>query len=194
MNLGQRIRGFFYPAVMWLNKITGIKAQARNNAGNTVPPVSLYDLSVQLNNGETVSLSAWKGKKILFVNTASDCIYTRQYEMLQRLWEQHRDQLLVIGFPANDFREQEQADDTQIAQFCQVNFGVSFPLSKKTTVISDADQHPVYQWLTQPEKNGWNSQQPSWNFAKYLVDESGNLVACFDPGVPPLSDKITSYI
>lgn len=194
MNLGQRIRGFFYPLVMWLNKTTGIKAQAKSNAGEQPPPVSLYDLSVQLNNGETVSLSTWKGKKILFVNTASDCIYTRQYEMLQRLWEQHRDRLVVIGFPANDFREQEQADDTQIAQFCQVNFGVSFPLSKKTTVIADEDQHPVYQWLTQREKNGWNSQLPSWNFAKYLVDESGRLLACFDPGVPPLSDKITSYI
>lgn len=194
MNFSQKLKRYLSPTVMWLNKVTGTRAGSKMNGKSIAPPVSIYDYEVQLNNGDTVKLENFKGKKILLVNTASDCIYTRQYEMLQSLWEQNKDRLVVIGFPANDFGEQEQGSDAEIATFCSKNYGVTFPLSHKSTVIHDDEQHPVYQWLTQKDKNGWNEQPPSWNFAKYLVDEYGRLAAYFEPAVPPISDSITSRL
>jgi glutathione peroxidase len=131
---------------------------------------------------------------VLLVNTASACGYTNQYAELQQLWEQYRDRLLVVGFPANDFKEQEKGNDEEIAQFCQLNFGVNFPLSKKTTVIPGNQQHPVYQWLTDKSRNGWNEQAPGWNFSKYLVDEEGRLLGYFEAGVSPLSETIKELI
>lgn len=194
MNITQKLKSFFYPSVMWLNKITGVRSGSKKNGSSIAPPVSIYDYEVKLNNGDTVKLENYKGKKMLLVNTASDCIYTRQYEMLQSLWEQNKDRLVVIGFPANDFGAQEQGTDEEIAKFCSMNYGVTFPLSHKSTVIHDDEQHPVFQWLTQKDKNGWNEQPPSWNFAKYLVDERGQLVAYFEPAVAPISENITSYL
>ena len=194
MNISQKIKSVFYPPVMWLNKVTGIRAGSQKNSRSVVPPVSIYDYEVKLNNGDVVKLENFKGKKTLLVNTASDCIYTRQYQMLQRLWEQNKDRLVVIGFPANDFGAQEPGSDEEIASFCSMNYGITFPLSYKSTVIHDEGQHPVFQWLTQKEKNGWNEQPPSWNFAKYLVDEHGRLVAYFEPAVAPISESITSFL
>lgn len=194
MSFSQKLKSVFYPPVMWLNKLTGIRASSKKAEGLVDPPVSIYNYEVQLNNGEVVKLENFKGKKLLLVNTASDCIYTRQYEMLQTLWEQNKDRLMVIAFPANDFGAQEQGTDSEIAKFCSVNYGVTFPLASKSTVIHDEDQHPVYQWLTQKDKNGWNDQPPTWNFSKYLVDEQGRLAAYFDPAVPPISDRITAWL
>ena len=101
---------------------------------------------------------------------------------------------MVIGFPANDFKEQEKGNDEDIAQFCKMNFGVTFPLVRKSTVIKGRDQQEVFQWLTDKTKNGWNSKQPSWNFSKYLVNEMGTLTNYFDPAIPPLSEAITGEL
>jgi len=110
------------------------------------------------------------------------------------LHQTHKDTLVVIAFPANDFGAQEQGSDEQIAQFCKVNFGVTFPLMKKSGVVKHADQNPVFDWLTDKNKNGWNEQQPNWNFCKYLVDENGVLVAFFGPGVSPMSEEVLNAV
>ena len=130
----------------------------------------------------------------MFVNTASDCGYTGQYMELQKLYQQHKAKLVVIGFPANDFKQQERHSDKEIKEFCTFNYGVSFPLAAKSVVSGSANQNEVYQWLTDKHKNGWNNQQPSWNFAKYIVNENGVLTGYFDPAISPLSDEVLKYI
>lgn len=194
MNYRQKVMKAIYPALMWFNKLKGGQAQVREPQKEELPPVPIHSLQVLLNNGDTLPLSTAKGKKLLLVNTASACGYTNQYAELQQLWEQYRDRLLIIGFPANDFKEQEKGNDEEIAQFCQLNFGVNFPLSKKTTVLPGDQQHPIYKWLTDKSRNGWNEQAPGWNFSKYLVDEEGRLLGYFEAGVSPLSDSIKELI
>ncbi len=152
--------------------------------------VSFYDLKVTLNDGKELEFDQLKGKNVLLVNTASDCGYTGQYAELQQLHERHQDNLVIIGFPANDFKEQEKGTDQEISRFCQVNYGVSFHLSQKSNVTAGPEQHPVYQWLTQAAKNGWNSHQPDWNFSKYLVDEKGILIRYFGPAISPTGPEI----
>ena len=159
-----------------------------------VPPVSFFTLKTVLNDGKLLEMASLKGKKILLVNTASACGYTAQYEQLQQLYSQYNNKLVVIGFPANDFKEQESGTDEEIASFCKKNFGLSFPLVQKTVVVKKPGQNSVFQWLTDPSKNGWNSQPPSWNFSKYLVNEEGELTDYFGPGVEPLNEPILTAI
>ena len=190
----QQVLRSFYPVLMKLTGWAGKNASILQNEKNQVFQTSIYDLSITLNNGKTLHLRQWKGKKILLVNTASDCGYTAQYSELQQLQERYKDQLKVIGFPANDFNEQEKASDAAIETFCQVNFGVTFLLAKKSSVVKGAQQHPVYEWLTHREKNGWNDKAPSWNFSKYLVNEQGLLTHYFDPSVAPLGPAVIQAI
>ena len=157
-------------------------------------PLPFYQLQSQLNSGHGLSFETLKGKQVLLVNTASNCGYTNQYAELQQLSQKFADELIVLGFPANDFAEQEKDDDKTIEQFCQVNFGVSFPLMKKSVVVKQEAQHPVYQWLSNAQQNGWNEQAPDWNFSKYLISADGRLTHYFGPAVSPLSDTITSKI
>ncbi len=192
MTYRQKILKAVYPALMWFSKLTG-----KNNkelSGDKQPPVSFYSLKTTLNNGDTLDFAGLKGKKVLLVNTASDCGYTNQYNDLQKLADEHKDKLLVIGFPANDFKEQEKGTDEEIAQFCKLNFGISFPLAKKSVVIRTAGQNPVYQWLTDSSRNGWNRKQPSWNFTKYLVNEEGKLINYFGPSVSPVSKEVLDAV
>lgn len=164
------------------------------NTKKVQPKISFYNLSATLNNGDTFNFSQLKGKNVLLVNTASDCGYTAQYEELQQLYTRYKDRLVILAFPANDFKEQEKAGDEAIAQFCKLNYGISFPLMKKTSVLKSSKQHPVFRWLTDSNSNGWNEQAPSWNFSKYLVDESGILVNYFEPAVSPLSETVINAI
>ncbi len=157
------------------------------------PAVPFHSLVTTLNNGSQLKFSDLKGKKVLIVNTASDCGYTNQYEDLQKLYEQHKDKLVVIGFPANDFKEQEKGNDDEIAAFCQVNYGVTFPLAKKSSVIG-ANKNEVFSWLSDKTKNGWNEQEPVWNFSKYLVSEEGVLLQYFDPGISPMGEEIIRLV
>ncbi|HXL59000.1 MAG TPA: glutathione peroxidase, partial [Chitinophagaceae bacterium] len=136
----------------------------------------------------------FKGKKVLLVNTASDCGYTGQYEELEKLYQQYKQRLIVIGFPANDFKEQEKGSDEEIAQFCTINYRITFPLMKKSIVIKSPGQNEVFQWLTDKNKNGWNDQQPVWNFSKYLVNEEGILSWYFDPSISPMSNSAINAI
>ncbi|MFD2719675.1 glutathione peroxidase [Hymenobacter monticola] len=189
----QKILQLLYPLIMRLSK-SGSKGKVLKKTGQAPAPVSFYELASQLSNGQELPFAQLKGKKVLLVNTASNCGYTNQYAELQQLAERFPDQLLVLGFPANDFAEQEKDDDHTISQFCQVNFGVSFPLMKKSVVVKQAAQNPVYQWLTNARQNGWNEQAPDWNFSKYLISEDGQLTHYFGPAVSPLSEDITAGI
>lgn len=188
----QRFLKFVYPLFIWWNKITGKNRMKKNDP--VQPSVPFHSLKISLNNGTELDTEALKGKKILLVNTASDCGYTPQYDALQELYDTYKDKLVVIGFPSNEFGHQEQGSDEAIAQFCKVNFGVSFPLAKKSSVLPGREQNPVFQWLTKKEQNGWNEEAPDWNFTKYLVDEEGRLTHRFAPSVTPLSSMVIEAI
>lgn len=193
MTARQKILKVVYPAFMWF---TGKNDNAAKQLSNekTIPTVSFYSLKDTANNGTVFDFETLKGKKIMLVNTASDCGYTSQYDDLQKLSEQYKDRLVVIGFPANDFKEQEKGSDEDIAAFCKLNFGVSFPLMKKSGVIKGANQNIIFNWLTDSAKNGWNNKQPSWNFCKYLVNEEGRLTNYFGPAIEPLGKEITEAV
>ena len=190
MTYRQKLLKAVYPALMWVSKMTGRRSKMMDNMPASAPSKSLYDLQVTLNNGDTLKLAALKGKKILLVNTASDCGYTNQYSDLQKLFETNADKLVVIGFPANDFKEQEKGNDEEIAAFCKLNYGVSFPLATKSSVVKGNHQNEIFKWLSDKNLNGWNDQQPTWNFSKYLVNEQGILTNYFDPAVSPGSDEV----
>jgi glutathione peroxidase len=161
---------------------------------DVIPPIPFYDLSVILNNGSELPLKKLNGKKVLIVNTASNCGYTNQYAELQRLYQNQKEKLVILAFPSNDFKQQEKGSDDEIATFCRFNYGVSFPLAKKSVVVRSTEQNKVFEWLTNKELNGWNQQQPSWNFSKYLVNEKGYLTHYFDPAVSPLSREVIKAI
>ena len=194
MTIRQTLLKLFYPAWMFVNKLFIRRARFLENEANIHPAESFYSLSTQLNDGTELKFDSLRGKKVLLVNTASNCGYTNQYDDLQKLYEQHHGNLMVIGFPANDFKEQEKGNDDEIAQFCRINFGVTFPLAKKDTVKKGNHQQKVFRWLTDKTKNGWNSKQPSWNFSKYLVDERGVLTHYFDAAISPLGEEVSTAI
>jgi len=194
MTIRQKVLKTIYPAVTWFGKITGRNAKVFTNETPATPAQSIYDLSVSLNNGDSISLSKYKGKKLMLVNTASDCGYTDQFSELEKLYKENYDKLVIIGFPANDFKQQEKGSDEEIAQFCKINYGVTFPLAKKSSVIEGPEQNPVFKWLTDKTKNGWTSKKPSWNFSKYLVNEQGVLINYFDPSISPVSKEVLEAI
>ena len=164
------------------------------NTNNATPAKSVYDIPFELNNGKTETLSTYKNKKILIVNTASNCGYTNQYEGLEKLYEQQSDKVALIAFPSNNFKEQEKGNDAEIAQFCKINYGVTFPLAKKSDVIKTASQNKIFAWLSDEKENGWLNQQPTWNFCKYLINEAGVLTHFFEAAIEPLSKEITEAI
>jgi glutathione peroxidase len=193
MSYRQKVLKAVYPAFMWFNKLVGKNRTELANESRK-PVVSFYSLKSVLNNGDTLDFANLKGRKVMLVNTASDCGYTNQYADLQKLFDQKKDHLVILAFPANDFKEQEKGTDTEIAQFCKINFGINFPLMKKSTVIKSAEQNPVFRWLTDPLQNGWNNQAPSWNFSKYLVNEEGTLAKYFGPAVSPLDNDVLKAV
>ncbi len=189
----QKILKTFYPMIVWMNKLTNKNRQVITH-DKIIPPISFYSLKAVLNDGTQLDMASLKGKKILLVNTASSCGYTAQYDQLQQLYSQAAPGLLIIGFPANDFKEQEQGTDGEIASFCKKNFGVRFPLAQKSTVVISQDQNKIFQWLTHATENGWNNQAPSWNFCKYLVNEEGMLVGFFASGIEPTGKEIQTAL
>ena len=154
---------------------------------------SFYDLSIKSLDGKTINFADYKGKKILCVNTASECGYTKQYEGLQKLSEKYKDNLVIIGFPCNQFGGQEPGGSEEIGAFCKKNFGVTFPLTEKIDVKGDK-QSPVYQWLCQKSNNKVGDYEVKWNFNKFLIDEKGNLQAYFPSSVKPESDELAAAI
>lgn len=155
---------------------------------------SLHDFTVKDIEGNDFDFSTLKGKKVLVVNTASKCGLTPQFEQLQSVFEQYGgDDFVIIGFPANNFANQEPKSNAEIVEFCEMNYGVTFPMMSKISVKGD-NMHPVYQWLTQKSKNGKQDSEVSWNFQKYLIDENGKLVDVIEPKVKPDDAKIISWV
>ena len=183
MSTRHKILHFLYPALRLFNTV---KKDIRISGH---PPLSsVYELKVILNSGEEVYLAAFRGRKLLLVNIASGCGYTRQLEGLNELSGKY-DHIQVIAFPSNDFRGQEPLSDNQIEEFCRINYKVDFPIARKTTVIKSTEQNEVFNWLTSAELNGWNDESPKWNFSKYLVNEKGFLIAVTGPATDPLSKE-----
>lgn len=157
------------------------------------PSKSIYNIKINDISGKPIDLSTFKGKKILFVNTASECGFTGQYEGLQKLHETYKDKLIVIGLPCNQFGGQEPGNADQIQSFCKLNYGVDFLITEKIDVKGD-NQHELYKWLTDKDINGNKSSSVKWNFQKYLIDEEGLFVDYYLSMTKPMSSKITKHL
>ena len=183
MDIFRKIINVAYPIRMRISKLTGMGIRIYKNKYNVPPKESFYSLKASLNTGEEINFDRYKNQKILIVNLASECGFTPQYAELEKLYKQDKN-LVILGFPANNFGKQEPGNDTEINNFCKINYGVTFPVFKKNDVKGNLKQ-PVYQWLTDKDKNGWNTIGPQWNFNKYLIDQDGNLSKIFSSSVSP---------
>jgi glutathione peroxidase len=154
---------------------------------------SIHNFKVKSIDGKQIDFASFKGKKILVVNTASKCGYTPQYEGLEKVYEQYKDKLVIIGFPCNQFGGQEPGTNEEIVSFCKKNYGVTFPLADKIDVKGE-NTAAIYQWLTQKAKNGVLDASISWNFNKFLLDENGKMIAYYPSNVKPDSDQILSQL
>jgi len=152
-----------------------------------------YDFKVKTLEGKDFDFSTLKGKKVMIVNTASKCGNTPQYKDLEVVYEKYQGNLVILGFPANNFANQEPGSAADIRQFCTENYGVTFPMMEKISVKGD-DMAPLYKWLTSKKENGVMDSEVKWNFQKYLIDENGKLVDVIDPKEKPDSDKIIAWI
>jgi glutathione peroxidase len=156
-------------------------------------PASVYDFTMKSIDGKDVSLSVYKGKKLLIVNVASECGYTPQYKDLEQLSKKYAGKLVVLGFPANDFGGQEPGTDAEIKGFCTKNYGVSFPMFSKICVKGEK-MHPLYKFLSGKGEDGKSGAAPGWNFSKYLVDEKGQVIKFFPSSVKPMDKAITDLL
>lgn len=160
---------------------------------NLIVNESIYNIKINQIDGSPLNLSKFKGKKLLFVNVASECGFTGQYEDLQKLYELYQEKLMIVGVPCNQFGGQEPGTAEEIQTFCKQNYGVTFIITEKVDVKGD-NQHPLYTWLTSKELNGVSNSNVKWNFQKYLVDENGMLIDYYYSITKPLSKKILNYL
>ena len=172
---------------------TSDKAKLSTRTSIETKRQSIYDIGINAINGNPISLIDFKEKKILFVNVASECGFTKQYKELQTLSNKYKEELVVIGSPCNQFGKQEPDDASQIQEFCELNFGVTFLLTEKIDV-KGSKQHPLYKWLTSKDLNSKKSSSVKWNFQKYLVDDKGNLIDYYFSITKPMSSKITKHL
>jgi glutathione peroxidase len=178
-----------------------ILVSCQKNAQNTPQPIeknmekqTIYQFKVDDISGNTFDFANLKGKKVMIVNTASECGLTPQYRDLELIYNEYKNQdFIIVGFPANNFGAQEPGTNSQIASFCQKNYGVSFPMMSKISVKGN-DMHPLYRFLTQKEKNGVEDSEVQWNFQKFLINERGELEKVIAPSVIPTDDQIISWI
>jgi len=180
----------YFTFIITLFTLTMENLQAQNNADNQ----TIYQFTVEDINGKPFALADLKGKKVMIVNTASKCGLTPQYKELEALYQQYKDSdFIIIGFPANNFLGQEPGSNEQIASFCSINYGVTFPMMSKISV-KGKNMHPLYQFLTQKSKNGVEDSKVKWNFQKYLIGRDGKLEKVIDPKTLPSSDEVTQWI
>jgi glutathione peroxidase len=178
------------------NQESNIKNQTSSDEqkANKMVQESIYQFKVKDIEGKEFDFSSLKGKKVMVVNTASECGLTPQYEQLQELYTEFKDKnFVIIGFPANNFGSQEPGTNATIATFCSRNYGVTFPMMEKISVKGD-DMHLLYQFLTQKAKNGLEDNEVKWNFQKYLIDTEGHLFKVIAPTTLPIDDEIVSWI
>ena len=180
----------YFTFIITLFILTMENLQAQNNADNQ----TIYQFTVEDINGKPFALADLKGKKVMIVNTASKCGLTPQYKELEALYQQYKDRdFIIIGFPANNFLGQEPGSNEQIASFCSINYGVSFPMMSKISV-KGKNMHPLYQFLTQKSKTGVEDSKVKWNFQKYLIGRDGKLEKVIAPKTLPSSDEVTQWI
>ena len=180
----------YFTFIITLFTLTMENLQAQNNADNQ----TIYQFTVEDINGKPFALADLKGKKVMIVNTASKCGLTPQYKELEALYKQYKDKdFIIIGFPANNFLGQEPGSNEQIASFCSINYGVTFPMMSKISV-KGKNMHPLYQFLTQKSKNGVEDSKVKWNFQKYLIGRDGKLEKVIDPKTLPSSDEVKQWI
>mgnify|MGYP001951579490 CR=1 FL=1 len=171
-----------------------VKEKPSTMENNTKTESAFYNFKMNALYGENdIDLSSFKGKKVLLVNTASECGFTPQYKDLQKLHELHSDKVVILGFPANDFGAQEPGSNNEIGAFCEKNYGVTFQMFDKISVKGD-NMHPLYKWLSTKNLNGWNDEAPNWNFCKYLVNEKGELEKFYGSSIKPMGDEILTAI
>lgn len=180
----------YFTFIITLFTLTMENLQAQNNADNQ----TIYQFTVEDINGNPFALADLKGKKVMIVNTASKCGLTPQYKELEALYQQYKKKdFIIIGFPANNFLGQEPGSNEQIASFCSINYGVTFPMMSKISV-KGKNMHPLYQFLTQKSKNGVEDSKVKWNFQKYLIGRDGKLEKVIDPKTLPSSDEVKQWI
>ncbi|MCU7613742.1 glutathione peroxidase [Chryseobacterium sp. GMJ5] len=179
--------------VAFLQSCTNQKSEMSKNKTNELMGKTIYDYKVESLDGKEINFADFKGKKILIVNTASECGFTPQYADLEKLSNEYKDKLVVVGFPANNFGGQEPGTNVEIGAFCQKNYGVTFPLAAKVSVKGD-DTAPIFKYLTEKELNGVKNTTILWNFTKFLVDENGKLVDSFISTTKPTDQAITKYL
>jgi glutathione peroxidase len=175
---------FFIVSCFDKNKIAARPTEPNKEMTKTAATASFYDLSAKSLEGQTVNLADYKGKKIIVLNVASKCGYTPQYADWQAFFDKNKENTVVLGFPSNQFMGQEPGSGAEIATFCSKNYGVTFPMFEKVDV-KGKEKCDVYQFLSDPAKNGWNADEPSWNFCKYLINEKGELTHFFASAVKP---------
>lgn len=164
-----------------------------SKSSTKIEKTPLYSIKINTISGNPLELSDFKGKYILFVNVASKCGFTPQYKNLQELYESYHDKLVIVGVPCNQFGNQEPGNPEAIESFCELNYGVTFPITEKVDV-KGLHQHPLYSWLTQKEKNGVSSSKVKWNFQKYLVSPQGDFIDYYYSMTSPTSTKITKHL
>lgn len=153
----------------------------------------IYSFKVKALDGSEINFQKFKGKKIMIVNTASKCGNTPQYEELQKLYDQYKDKLVIVGFPANNFGAQEPGNNEEIREFCTKNYGVTFPMAEKISV-KGKDIHPLFQYLVNEAKKKGIENPIQWNFTKFLLDEKGNLITVIHHKAKPLSEDVVKYL
>jgi len=187
----------YIPFLLFTTLVLTVNSNAQQLASTSTkskPMASIYDYKVKDLSGKEFDFASLKGKKILIVNTASKCGLTPQYSGLEKLYQANKDNnFVVVGFPANNFGEQEPGTNEEIANFCEMNYGVTFPMMEKISVKGN-DTHQIYKFLTQKSLNGLQDSEVEWNFQKYLIDENGRLVKVFEPGVLPGDPEIERLI
>lgn len=176
----------------FLEEAIFLKKAKTNFVLSSYPP-SIYDIHLKDIKAEDFTLGQFQGKKILLVNVASNCGYTKQYNELQELHELYKEKLVIIGLPCNQFFGQEPKNEEEIARFCEKNYGITFILTQKIKV-KGKNKHPLYKWLTDKELNGQFDSSVKWNFQKYLIDESGKLIKVFYSETTPMSKELTDLI
>ncbi|MCD1117170.1 glutathione peroxidase [Chryseobacterium turcicum] len=180
--------------IAFSNSCAQKKSEVSKVKSKQVMSKTIYDYKVDaLEEGKTINFADFKGKKILIVNTASECGFTPQYEDLEKLSKEYGDKLVIVGFPANNFGGQEPGTNVEIGAFCQKNYGVTFPLAAKVSVKGE-DTAPIFKYLTEKELNGVKDTEVKWNFTKFLLDENGKLIDSFVSKVKPTDEAITKYL
>ena len=181
------MKKYIYIIVAMLISINIVSAQNSDN-------MNLYDFKVLDIDGNEFDMSTLKGKKVMIVNVASKCGLTPQYEELQELYELYKDLgFIIVGFPSNNFNNQEPGSDKDIKEFCEVTYSITFPIMSKIDVVGDK-KASIYKWLTEKDKNGVLDQEVTWNFQKYLIDRNGNLEQVIMPKVTPMSKEVIEWI